>query len=72
VGTRGEHGDPDIGAIVLAGAAFACDKNDELLFHRRGGLRLEVFEMMTLAGVRLRPRTEQFGSLACNVSHSLE
>ncbi len=35
MGARGEHGDPGIGAIVLAGAAFARDKNDELLFHRR-------------------------------------
>src|SRR5271156_3784110 len=35
VGACDERGDPDVGTIVLAGAAFARDKNDELLFHRR-------------------------------------
>ena len=35
MGASDEHGDPDVGTIVLAGAAFACDKNDKLLFHRR-------------------------------------
>lgn len=30
-----EHGDPDIRAVVLAGTAVTCDKNDELLSYRR-------------------------------------
>ena len=28
-----EYGDPDFGTKVLTGAAFTCDKNDELLFN---------------------------------------
>jgi hypothetical protein len=30
-----EYGDSDVGIIILAGAVFARDKNDKLLFHQR-------------------------------------
>lgn len=35
VGASDERGGPDVGTIVLAYAAFARDKNDKLMFHRR-------------------------------------
>jgi hypothetical protein len=35
MGACNKHRDLDIGAIVLAGAVFARDKNNELLFHWR-------------------------------------
>ncbi len=43
----GEHRDLDVDTIVLAGAAFARDKNDKLLFYQRFRERAGVSQHIT-------------------------
>ena len=47
MGASNEYGDLDVGIIVLAGAAFARDKNNKLLLHQRFRERVGVSQHIT-------------------------
>lgn len=60
LGASDEQGDPDVGTVVLADAAFAHDENDKLTLHRRFQEQAGVSHVFE-KGQRRPVRSKSFG-----------